>query len=121
MTFDELSTKNEAQIPLGHPAHYLENVIKREILPKKDEHDQEHEDMLKHWGHTNLKANQLTFRYEKDGTPYTDRFWHIALHFLYWKQKGMHTERVEEFESRFYKLEETPLPPIKENVDLPEY
>lgn len=121
MTFEELSTKNEAQLPLDHPAHYLENVIKRDVLSKKDKHDQEHEDMLKHWGHENLKANQLTFRFDSEGNPYTDRFWHIALHLLYWKQKGMHEDHVKEFESRFYKLEETPLPEIKKVNNLPEY
>lgn len=121
MTFDELSTKNEAQIPLGHPAHYLENVIKREVLPKQDKHDKEHEDMLKHWGHTDLKANQLTFRYDSEGNIFTDRFWHIALHLLYWKQMGINTEYVEDFESRFYKLEETPLPEIRKVNNLPEY
>lgn len=121
MKFEELSTKNQASIPKGHPAHYLEKVIKHEVLPKKDKHDIEHEDMLKHWGHENLKANQLTFRYEEDGTPFVDRFWHIALHHLYWKQIGINTEYVQDFEEKFYKLEETPLPPKNNKSELPDY
>jgi hypothetical protein len=98
----------------------MENLIKRELLPKQVDHDAEHEAMLKHWGHTNLKANQLTFRYEGEEI-YTDRFWHLALHHLYWKQMGINQEAVEKFESLFYPLEETPMPEIKEVNDLPEY
>ena len=121
MKFDELSTKNQASIPVGHPAHYLESVIKEKVLPKQDKHDQEHEDMLRSWGHTNLKANQLTFRYDENGEIYTDRFWHIALHLLYWKQNNINMEYVNDFEQRFYQLEETPLPKINNKSELPDY
>lgn len=121
MTFDELSTKNQASIPVGHPAHYLEKLIKQEILPKKEDHDKEHEDMLKSWNYPSLKANQLTFRYDEEGEIYTDRFWHLALHHLYWKQQGLHTEAVKKFEENFYPLEETPMPPINSKAELPDY
>lgn len=121
MKFDELSTPNEASIPVGHPAHYMEKEIKQNILPKQVDHDKEHEDMLKSWGHSNLKANQLTFRYDDKGEVFTDRFWHLALHHLYWKQNNMNMHLVEKFEENFYPLEQTPMPKINNKSELPDY
>lgn len=119
--FEQLSTKNESQLPLNHPGHYLEALIKREMLPKQVTHDLEHEAMLTKWGHTDLKANQLTFRKDENGEYFVDRFWHIALHHLYWKEMGINQEQVEKFESLFYPLEMTPKPEIRIVNNLPEY
>ena len=121
MKFKELSTYNEHQIPIGHPAHPLEALIKRELLPKKDKHDIEHEEMLKHWGHSNLKANKLTFRKDEKEEYFVDRFWHIALHFKHWKEIGIREEYVKDFEEKYCLLEEVPLPEREISQDLPEY
>ena len=122
MKFEELSTYNEHQLPLSHPAHELEKIIKREVLPKKDAHDQEHEDMLKHWGHENLKANKLTFRKDAEKDEYfVDRFWHIALHYKYWKEIGIREDRVKTFEEKYCDLSEVPLPEKEIKQALPDY
>lgn len=109
MTFEELVVKDVGQMPAGHPAHYLEKVIKRELLPKKDIHDAEHGDMLESWG-LPRDVDYATVLSTRNG--YADRFWHICLHLRYWKENGLNESTVTEFESRFpeVKLESIPLP-----------
>ena len=120
MKFEELSTFEESQLPEGHPGHYLEALIKRELLPKKDMHDIEHEVMLKLWGFSDLNPNQLVYREDERGV-FHDRFWHIALHHLYWKQVGMHDEHVERFERELCSLSEIKIPEIRQVNNLPSY
>lgn len=121
MTFEELSTKNESQLFEGHPGHYLESLLKSKIHPKKDAHDKEHIEMLTFWGHEDKNPNQLTFRQDESGNYYHDRFWHVALHFVYWKQKDMYKSEVEEFEKLLCNLSEVPLPPFLKVNNLPSY
>jgi hypothetical protein len=110
MTFEDLVVLDVPQLPEGHPAHYLEYVIKGVILKKKDIHDAEHLDMLKSWGYDPEENGDYTVLNERNG--HADRFWHIALHLRYWKENDMHTQYVNEFEEKFplVKLEEIPLP-----------
>jgi hypothetical protein len=114
----EFIVKDMPQLPVDHPLHYLENLIKRELLSKKQVHDEEHVDMLKHWniGDNIDQAGKLTIRKDENDTPYADRMWHIALHMRYWKEKGMHTKHVEEFEQKSgISLEHIQLPEAKDN------
>jgi len=113
---EDYIVRDMPNLPVDHELHYLENVIKREVLPKKDKHDAEHVDMLKHWGigDNNDQAGKLTIRKDENGVPYADRMWHIALHLRYWKEKGMHLQHVEEFEKRSQlDLTQIPLPEAK--------
>ena len=120
MTFKELSTKDISNLTPDHPAFELEGVLKKELLPKKPVHDAEHEEMLRHWGHTNLKANKLSFRKEQ-GDYFVDRFWHIALHYKYWKEVGKLDEHVKAFEEKYCNLDEVPLPEKEPSQELPDY
>jgi hypothetical protein len=98
MYFEDIATRDLPQLPLDHKFHYLEDELKRNILPKKDVHDKEHEDQLKHWGCDPSHSSKLTIRFDEDGVAFADRMYHIALHLKYWKEKGKHTELVERFE-----------------------
>lgn len=111
MTFEDLIVKDVPQLPEGHPAHYLEKLIKGNLLKKKAVHDAEHGDMLEHWG-MDRDVDYATVLSSRDGQA--DRFWHICMHLRYWKEKGMHTEHVEEFESKFPQvdLSNIPLPKL---------
>ena len=109
MTFEELIVPNVPQLPEGHPAHYLENVIKGRLLKKKAMHDKEHGDMLESWG-MNRDSDYATVLSIRNGQA--DRFWHICMHLRYWKEQNINLEEVKEFENKFpsIKLEEIPLP-----------
>lgn len=105
--------KDMPNLPPSHPLHYLENLVKRELLPKKPDHDQEHLDMLEHWGlpATEQKVAALTIRRDENGVPYADRMWHLALHMRYWKETDKHKQHVEEFEEKSQlDLNSIPLP-----------
>lgn len=110
MTFEELVIPDVAQLPEGHPAHYLEYVIKGILLKKKDIHDQEHLDMLKSWGYDVEENGDYTVLNVRNGVA--DRMWHIALHLRYWKENNLNEQYVKEFEEKFpqVNLEEIPLP-----------
>lgn len=109
MTFEELSTKDIPNLLEGHPAHYLEKVIKRQLLPKKEIHDAEHVVMCSKWS---IDTDDYTVLMMLNG--HADRFYHICLHLRFYKEENMHKEVVAEFESKFpqIKLEEIPLPVI---------
>jgi hypothetical protein len=109
MTLEDLKSEGST-LPEGHPAHYLEYVIKHELLGKKPVHDAEHVAMLKSWGYEFEENGDYTILNVRDGRA--DRMWHIALHLRYWKEQGLNTKYVEEFESKFpeINLEEIPLP-----------
>lgn len=118
MTLEELIVKDSPNLPAGHPVHYLENVIKREALPKKADHDAEHVDMLLHWniGDNHDQAGKLTIRNDSEGNPYVDRMWHIALHLRFWKEKGIRSEHVDKFEKETgIDLMTIPLPKAKDD------
>lgn len=112
MTFEELVVKNVDQMPASHPAHYLEKVIKRELLPKQVIHDIEHGDMLESWG-LSRNVDYIKVLSTRDGQ--FDRFWHICLHLRYWKENNKNTEAVAEFEARFpnVDLNTIPLPTVE--------
>ena len=110
MTFEDLVIKDVPTLPEGHPAHYLENVIKIELLDTKQIHDKEHIDMLRSWGYDVEENGDYTVLNVRDGKA--DRMWHIALHLRYWKEQNLNTKYVKEFEEKFpnINLEEIPLP-----------
>lgn len=111
MAFEQLVVKDLKNLPEGHPAWYMEGVIKRDLLPKKVAHDAEHDAMLAHWGlPTDVDYDEVLST--RNGNY--DRMWHIALHLRYWKEKGLNSNVVEEFESKFplVNLLEIPLPKV---------
>ena len=98
MKFDDLVVKDVGQLPNDHPAYYLEGVIKRDLLPKKHIHDEEHGDMLESWNMPR-DVDYATVLSTRNG--HADRMWHIALHLRYWKENNLNTKYVEEFEAKF--------------------
>ena len=114
MKLEDLLVFSVPQLPEGHPAHYLEHVIKHELLGKKPIHDAEHVAMLKSWGYEFEENGDYTILNGRviNGEYKADRMWHIALHLRYWKEQNINTKYVEEFEEKFpeINLEEIPLP-----------
>jgi hypothetical protein len=110
MTFEDLVVPNVDQLPEGHPAHYLEFVVKGILLKKKADHDAEHVAMMKHWNYD--VGDEVDYNLINVRNGSNDRMWHIALHLRYWKEKELNNEYVKEFEEKFpnINLEEIPLP-----------
>lgn len=96
MYFEDIAV-DAANLPTDHKFYYLEDVLKRDLLPKKDQHDKEHEDQLVHWGCDPKHTSKLTIR-EKDGKFISDRMYHIALHLKYWKEQNKNMDVVNKFE-----------------------
>ena len=104
-----------ARIPFDHDFGWTENVIAREALPKKWDHDAEHEDMLTTWGCDPSHTSKLSLRTKEDGEPYMDRLYHVMLHLRFWKDNPERFEHLQQFVQRFeeqsgYSLDELRLP-----------
>lgn len=93
---------NGSRVPFDHEYGWMENVIAQQALPKKADHDKEHEDMLILWGCDPSHTNKLTFRKDENGELIQDRLYHVLLHLKYWKQKNITSclEFVEKFEKQ---------------------
>ena len=113
MFCEEFTVPNQKNLSPGHPLYYLEDMIKRDShLNKKDVHDEEHSNMLLHWGCNPLHTSKLTFR-DQHGVQIEDRLYHIMLHLRYWKEGGDPSllSYVTEFEERIgFNLDELTLP-----------
>lgn len=114
MYFDDICSKGVANLPLEHPYHYLEDVVKRDTpLRQKEEHDKEHEEMLSEWGCDPKDLEKLTFRPDSSGVVFEDRMYHLLLHLRYWKEKQIHDRlhHVSKFEADSgYDLDQLTLP-----------
>lgn len=98
MDINDLSF-NGARIPYTHEYGWIENVLAEKALPKKVDHDKEHEDMLILWGCKPEHTSKLTFRKNKEGEMIQDRLYHALLHLKYWKQTNL--EKCLEFVKKF--------------------
>lgn len=98
-TINDLRFKG-ARLPLENEYYWMENVIAREALPKKPDHDKEHVDMLLKWGCKPEHTSKLSMRFDEDGNPYMDRLYHVMLHLRYWKEEGILLEFVKKFEDQ---------------------
>jgi hypothetical protein len=92
---------DKPQLPVGHPLHYLEDVVKKETpLKKKDYHDAEHEDILIHLGIDVKQTAKLTIR-EINGQFAADRLYHIMIHLWWWKLKKEKFPERQQYVERF--------------------
>lgn len=119
MYFEEQTVFDLPNLPFEHPAYWLEDVIRAEVLPKKDDHDKEHEDILIAYGCLPTQTAKLGIRRNpKTGDYAADRLYHCMCHLRWWKDKGINTKHVERFEQQFnFNLNDLTMPSREEKVE----